>query len=391
MKKLLTIVVAMMALVAFAGAAWAQATEPGHSAVLGGRIWTDFGYQNLSKELTINQKNDVTSAFLQLSGHSYLRGTWASADKTTGAHIELNVAAKDDDVEIVGLRYAYGWWKFGNCQLIAGQTDGWLGSLAYMPRITFGVNQSGKTGLANWGFIYSGRSPQMRLEWRSGNFGFSVAAVQPGAEKKILPSGTADIYANVPRFDIAAEFKAGGFMATPAFGWSQMNYQGAASDGDNIYRSYIFILPLKYAMGPFTAKMQIHTGANTEAEYSGELLDNMKPAPKILPVSPSPNKLYETKECGGVVALEYALGALTVTGGYGQVNIQNESWKTISANTLKVDSYDRKALFVALPFSVTKNLTVSPEFQYYMYGESPLSNKDMGNEWLLGLQFKFLF
>jgi hypothetical protein len=388
MKKIFAIAVAMMAFVAFAGAAWAQATEPGPSAVLGGRIWTDLGYQNLSKEQTINQKDDVTTSFLQLSGHSYLRGTWTSADKTTGGHVEINTAAKENDTEVVGLRYAYGWWKVGNCQLVAGQTDGWLGSLAYMPMTTFGVTQSGKTGLLNWGFVYSSRSPQMRLEWRSGNVGFSVAAVQPAAEQ-VTNIANVDMYSNVPRFDVAAEFKAGGIMTTPAFGWSRVNYQGLANGFDDDYNSWIVMLPLKYTVGPFTAKMQLHTGANTEAEYSGELQNNMRNAPKIMPVGLGANKVYDTEEIGGVVALEYAIGALTVTGGYGQVRIENDYWKV--ANGYKNDSYDRSAWFVALPFAVTKNFTVSPEFQYYMYGDNPVSNTDLGNEWLLGLQCKFLF
>ena len=387
MKKIFAIAVAMMAFVAFAGAAWAQATEPGPSAVLGGRIWTDLGYQNLSKEQTANQKDDVTTSFLQLSGHSYLRGTWTNADKNTGGHVEINTAAKENDTEVVGLRYAYGWWKVGNCQLIAGQTDGWLGSLAYMPMTTFGVTQSGKTGLLNWGFVYSSRSPQMRLEWRSGNVGFSLAAVQPAAEQRINIEKV-DTYSNMPRFDIAAEFKAGGIMTTPAFGWSRVNYQGLANGLDDEYNSWIVMLPLKYTVGPFTAKMQLHTGANTEAEYSGELQSNMRNAPKIMPVGLGA-KVYDTEEIGGVVALEYAIGALTVTGGYGQVRIENDSWT--AANGYKNDSYDRSAWFVALPFAVTKNFTVSPEFQYYMYGDNPLNNTELGNEWLLGLQCKFLF
>ena len=382
MKKLFAIVVAMMAFVAFAGAAWAQATEPGPSAVLCGSICTDLGYQTLSKDQTFNQKDDVITSFLQLSGHSYLRGTWTSADKTTGGHIEINALSKENDEEKVGLRYAYGWWKVGNCQLVAGQTDGWLGSLAYMPMTTFGVSQSAKTGLINWGFVYSSRSPQIRLEWRSGNVGFSVAAVQPASEQAVKIDGL-DRYSDVPRFDIATEYKTGGFMTTPALGWSQVKYQGVASGMEDSYNSWIVMLPLKYTVGPFTAKVQLHTGANTETEFSGQLKDNMRAkSPKIMPVGLNTATAHDTEEIGGVIALEYALGSLVVTGGYGQVRVENDSWR---------DGYDRKAWFVAVPFAVTKNFTVSPEFQYYMYGDHPTTTEDMGNEWLLGLQCKFLF
>ncbi len=388
MKKLFAIMIAVMAIAAIAGSAWAQATEPGPSAVLGGRIWTDLGYQNVSKEQTTNRRDDVTTAFLQVSAHSYLHGVWTSADKTTGGLVEISVAASANDAESVGLRHAYGWWKVGNCQLIAGQTDGWLGSLAYAPLTTLGANQSNKTLMINWGFMYSSRSPQVRFEWRSGNFGFSVAAVQPAAEVATTIAG-ADMYANVPRFDIAAEFKAGGFMTTPAFGWSQLKYQGVAAGWDDNYNSWVVMLPLKYTVGPFTAKVQLHTGSNTEAEWMGELPNAMKSAPKILPVWSATGKEYDTKETGGVIALEYKIGALMITGGYGQVRIENDFWK--ASNGYRNDNYDRRGWFVALPYQVTKNFSLSPEFQYYNYGDSPATNQDMGNEWICGVEFKFLF
>jgi hypothetical protein len=389
MKKLLMCLAAVMAVAALAGSAWAQAVEPGPSAVLGGRIWTDIGYQSLSKEQTVNRRDDVTTALVQVSGHSYLNGRWTSADKTTGGLVEINVVAKAGDTEVVGLRYAYGWWKVGNCQLIAGQTDGWLGSLAYGPLNFFGVSQSQKTGLTNWGFIYSSRSPQVRFEWRSGNFGFSVAAVQPAAEG-ITTIANTDMYANLPRFDVAAEFKAGGFMTTPAFGWSQLKYQGTASGwADDGYTTWLAMLPFKYTVGPFTAKVQLHTGINTENEYAGELPNAIGTAPKIVPIFSAAGKLYDTKEVGGSIALEYRVGALMITAGYGQQRIENDFWKT--SNGFRNDSYDRRAWFLAAPYEVTKNFTVGPEIGYYMYGDSPQTGQDMGTELLAGLQFKFLF
>jgi hypothetical protein len=390
MKKLFVIMVAMMALVAFAGSAWAQATEPGPSAVLGGRLMTDFGYQNLSKELTTNKKDDVTSAFINVNGQTYLRGTWTSADKTTGGLIELSAAAAAGDSESVGLRYAYGWWKVGNCQLVAGQTDGWLGSLAYAPsQMLFGGTQSGKGFLINYGTLYSGRSPQVRFEWTSGAFGFSVAAVQPAAEQVTTISG-ADMYANVPRFDLAAQFKAGGLMTTPAFGWSQLKYQGVASGWDDSYNSWVVTLPVKYTVGPFTAKFQIHTGANTENEWYGEATaSTLRTIPKIVPVFSATGKEYDTRETGGQLSLEYQVGALTVVGSYAMVKIDNDYWK--GSNGYKNDNYDRKAWLLGLPYAVTKNFTIIPEFHYYMYGDSPQTGADMGNEWLLGLEFKFVF
>jgi hypothetical protein len=388
MKKVFIIALAVMAVVAMSASAWAQATEPGPSAVLGGRIMTDLGYQNLSKENTTNRRDDVTTAFLQVSSSSYLRGTWTSADKTTGGLVELGVSAKAGDTEVVGLRFAYGWWKVGNCQLVAGQTDGWVGSAAYGPRQELGTTLSAKNQMRNFGFIYSGRSPQVRFEWRSGNFGFSIAAVQPAAEGVTTIANT-DMYANVPRFDVAAEFKAGGFMMTPGFGWSQLKYQGVARGWDDNYNSWVAILPIKYTVGPFTAKLQVHTGSNTENEWLGESNTSMGNAPKIIPVFSATGKEYDTKEMGGMVAAEYQIGALTATAGYGLVRVENDFWK--NSNGFRKEDTTRSAWFVAFPYAVTKSFTIQPEFSYWMFGDSPQTGQDLGTEWIGGVQFKFVF
>ncbi len=389
MKKFFVIMLAVAALVALSAPAFAAA-EPGPSFTVGGRMLTDVGYHKLSKELTTNGKEDVTSAFINLAGHSYLHAKFASADKTSGGFVELGLGSKIGDNESTSLRYAYGWWKVGNCRLMAGQDDGWVGTLIHAPKQYLGVTESAKLLLANWGYIYSARAPQVRFEWMSGNFGFAIAAVQPGSEiLPTMPAGS-DLYANVPRFDVAAQFKAGGFWTQPGFGWSQLKAEGTPSGSDDTVTAWIGILPVKFTAGPFTAKAEIHYGQNNDIEWSGELITGIRSAPRSMPVIGSTGKIEDTKQVGGFLALEYKITpALEVTAGYGIEKISNDAWKKWSG--YKNDDYTRQAYFVAFPYQVTKNFSLHPEFNYFNYGDKIQDGKDFGNEWMAGVQLRFVF
>jgi len=388
MKKLFVLMVAVMALVAFSAPAWAADTVPGPSVTVNGRILTDLGYQNLSKELTTNKKDDVTTAFINVAGHSYLRGVFTSADKTTGGFIELGLASKLGSSETTSLRYAYGWWKVGNCRLLAGHTDGWLGSLAYHPKQYLGVSQDAKLLLGQWGYKYSGRHPQVRFEYMAGNFGFSLAVVQPAAE--VLPTVTgADTYASLPRFDLAFDINFGGLKLMPAFGISQVKFQGVPSGYDDNVTTWIAMLPFKFTMGPFTAKFQAYTGNNLDIEYSGNLLAATQSFQRSLPAYDSKGKVQDTKETGGFLSFEYQIGQLELVAGYGMVKVENDLWK--KSNGYAKEDNTRNAWFVAFPYQITKNFSIHPEFSYYNYGDLLTTGKEAGNEWLMGVQFRFVF
>jgi hypothetical protein len=394
MKKTFAIMVALVALVAFTAPAWAT-EAPGPSFTVQGRMLTDLGYHNNSKELTNNKKEDVTSAFVNLANTSYLRATFTSVDKSTGGMVELGLNSKINNQEGVSLRFAYGWWKVGNCRLYAGQTDNWLGSTAFAPKQYLGQTEGGKNTLTNWGYIYGGRNPQAGFQWESGMFGVQLALVQPGAEKVPTVAATQDLYANVPRVDFALMFKAGGLLVQPGIGWSQLKLEKAATGGDDTFTSWIGILPVKFAMGPFTAKAEVHYGQNNDAEWSGGRLSGLGSLPLSMPYTKSDGKIEDTKQVGGFLALEYKIiPAWEVTAGFGIDKLNNDAWKTTVAKGgagWKEDNYTRTAWFLALPYEVTKNFKIHPEFAYYNYGDNVKDGKDFGTEWIGGLQFQFVF
>lgn len=393
MKKFFAIMVAVAALAAFTAPAWAD-EAPGPNVVIGGRFLTDLGYNKVSKELTNNQKEDVTTAFVNMAAHSYMNAKFTSADKTTGGFVEMGITSKANNQESMLLRYAYGWWKVGNCRLLAGHDDGWLGSLAFAPKQYFGLTQSGKLLLSNWGYTYSGRHPQVRFEWASGNFGFALAAAQPGAEKLPTIPANEDYYANVPRFDLTVRFMGGGLLVMPSFGISQLQMEGTPSGADDSFTTYIALLPVKYTIGPFTAKAEFHYAQNSEVEWNG-VDGGLKTMIRNSPFIGTNGKLEDTKMVGGFVALEYKLTQdWEATAGFGIEKLNNDAWKKSVASGgagYKDDEYYRKAYFVAFPYQITKNFAIHPEFGYYDYGDAPQTDKDAGNEWLLGLQFRFVF
>ncbi len=388
MKKLV-FVFAMLAMLTMAAGAWAaNDAVPGPSVTVNGRITTELGYQNLSKELTTNKKDDVTTAFVNVTSGSYLRATFTSADKTTGGLIELSVASSAGSSESTGLRFAYGWWKVGNCKLVAGQTDNWLGSMAYAPSQVLGDRQSTKENLRRWGYVYSGRNPQINFQWQSGNFGFMIAAVQPGSEK--LPTVTgADTYASLPRFDAAVEFKAGGFSIAPGAGWSQVKFQGVTM-GDDSATQWVAMVPMKFTTGPLTIKLSAHTGNNIDLEWSGQKLSATRSLPISEPIRDAKGKITDTKTTGGALSLEYKItDALSAGAGYGMEKHENDYWK--QSNGYKNEDFSINAWYINFPYQVTKNFTLTPEVSYYNYGDSLTTGKDNGNEWLAGFQFRFVF
>jgi len=394
---------AILAAVALLGLAMPvlAADAPGANVVVGGRILTDVGYQSLTKELTSNQKEDVGTSFVNLAGHSYLNAKFTSADKSTGGFIELGLSSKNGNQEGVSLRYAYGWWKVGNCRLVAGQDDGWIGTLKHHPKQYLGLSQSAKLLLSNWGYIYSGRHPQARFEWMKDNMGFSLAVVQPGAEltpqqtgglttgSTALP-GSIDVYSTIPRLDLAAQFTFGGLWIGPGFGWSQMKIEkGNNAMKDDTITAWVAILPVKFTMGPFTAKAEVHWGQNNEYDWNG-VNAGLKSLARSVAYRKADGSIEDTRNVGGFLALEYKLtSALEATAGYGIEYLNNDAWKKDAG--FQNDDYRRQAFFVALPYTVTKNFSIHPEFNYFNYGDAVTNNADNGNEWMLGVQFRFVF
>ncbi|MFH2126262.1 MAG: hypothetical protein ABIK12_07075 [Pseudomonadota bacterium] len=383
MKKFIIMALAVMAALAVSVPAWA--VEPStYTFEMAARMLTDIGWQQKSEELTNNKSSDVGSWFINMPGHSYLRARFHSVDKNVGGRIELGLKSLQPDTN-VSLRYAYGYWRVGNCRILAGQTDNWFGSLAYHVRQYVGLNENSHLLLFGWGFLWPHRVPQVQFTYSTDRWGVQFALEEPRQTTNYFGSGT-DTSFVFPRASLTFMFKYGAFMTHPGFSFVQHSYEaGDTGAFDDSYTTWAFVLPMKYTTGPFTLKFQAHCGANFATEYPFYPTDWTRPYRSEI----TSGEIENTSIFGAVIAGEYQIGKLMLTGGVGYEGFTNDAWS--EKNGYSKDETKRFGAFVAAPYQFTKNFGIHPELSYYSYGDNPKTGDDMGKEWLLGVQFRFVF
>ncbi|MBU4275193.1 MAG: hypothetical protein KKC30_00480 [Proteobacteria bacterium] len=381
MKKLVTILVAVAAMVAISVPA--LAVEPSsYTFDMGARMLTDIGWQSKSEELTKNQSSEVGSWFVNVPAHSYLRARFYSVDKNVGGRIELGLKSVQPDAT-VSLRYAYGYWRVGNCRILAGQTDNWFGSTAFAPKQFVGNSISnGYTTnhlmFMGWGFVWPHRVPQVQFTYETDQWGIQFALEEPRNKSTLDDASDVDNVFIMPRMTLTAMVRYGAFMFQPGVMYVKHGYEaGDTGSSDEEWDTMIFLLPIKFAAGPFTLKFQGHYGKNFATEIPFYETKWTKP---VL----NGSEVEDTIIWGGSLAGEYKIGKLMLTGGVGYENWSNDTWTND-------DEITRWAAFVAVPYQFTTNFGIHPEFAYYKYGDNPNTGEDMGNEWVLGVQFRFIF
>ncbi|MCB2228870.1 MAG: hypothetical protein KQH53_19505 [Desulfarculaceae bacterium] len=385
MKKWLILTLAVMLGLAAASPAWAVDTST-YTFELQARMLTDIGWWNKSQELTNNGSDDVGTWFLTLPGHSYLQARFYSVDKNVGGRIELGLKSVQPDAT-VSLRYAYAYWRVGNCRILAGQTDNWFGSLAYHIRQYVGLEENAHLLMFGWGFLWPHRVPQVQFTYNTDKWGIQFALEEPRQKTNLFDAGgTTDAAFMFPRASLTLMFRYGGFMTHPGFNFVNHKYEsGSTGAFDDSYNTWAFVLPIKYTIGAFTLKFQGHYGINFATEYPFFPVDLTQPYRNGIDTG----GIDDTTIYGGVLAGEYQIGKIMVTGGVGYENFSNDAWS--GKNGYSKDENVRLGAFIAVPYQFTKNFGVHPEFSYYSYGDDPKTGNGMGNEWLLGVQFRFVF
>ncbi len=392
--KRFTMIIAVVAVLALAAPALADIASPSPQFSVGARMLTDFGWWNRSDELTTSGK-DVGTIFLNMPGHSFLRTRYYNADKSVGGRIELGLKSLQPEAS-VSLRYAYGYWRVGNFRLLAGQTDNWFGSLAYHARQYVGLNEGAKLLLFGWGALWPHRVPQVQFTYSTATWGVQFALEEPRDRDTWGGATNVDIVYTFPRASLTLMFKAGGFMTSPGFSYVNHQYEAGAGSFDDSWTTWAINVPAKFTAGAFTIKFQGHYGINFQDEYpfygarmQGATSGGVTGVPLYGPILVVGSGVKDATIYGGYLAGEYKIGKVMLTAGIGMEHVQNDAWNT--ANGFAKDNNTRTAFFVAAPYQVTKNFGVHPEWSYFKHGDSPATGNDQGNEWLLGIQFRFVF
>jgi hypothetical protein len=376
MRKLFIIGVALALMVGFTATAMAAA---GPSVTLGARVNQRFAY-NFSSEERNSSGEDITQQAVALVGNSYWRAKFLSADKKVGVMVELGLPNANT-------RFAYGWYKIGNCTLYGGQKGDYF--YAYFPD---GSRMSVVAGDAiGWGHPYHGRHPQVALEWASGNFGvyFSLqtppdqtGSINQGSAATPVDFGAADQYATLPAVHLGFKFKTAMFSTQPAFLWTQTKWEGLASGVDDDVQCWGAWLPLQFKAGGFTVLLQGHYIVNPTGVWSS--------MPSFAGPSLSPDGSFgDTTNLGGLIQLKYTMGALDVYAGFGYENFNNDDWKDQLG--WSEDDNSRMLYYLGMAYRVHKYFIIYPEFNYNDYGDAPQSGSDLGNEWVIGVLLRFIF
>ena len=372
MKKTLIIALAAALVVAFSVPAFAA-----YTVKMGARVNQEIGWSFVSKEQTVNQKDDVVNSFVNLVGNSYLRAKFMSEDKKVGAMIEIGMKEGSN----IGTRHAYAWYKMGNCTFLAGQTDNWQGGAGIY--WTSQKLSEGPTGgdVLGWGKAWVPRQPKVQITWTSGAFGFQAALEKPRTLPVNYSISTVDIVNKIPTVSLALNYATKSFQITPAFMWTQWQAEGDTQGYEDSINAMGIIVPIAIKAGAFKIILEGHYATNPAGLYSGYST--------LGKAIFKDNDIEDTRLVGGYGEVSYATGALRIAVGCGVESFTNDAWK--SQLGYKDDNLTRWMGWIALPYQAHKYLTIRPELDYYTYNDVATTGEDGGNNWILGVLFRFVF
>ncbi len=370
MKKLFIVAIALAAALAITAPAFAKYT-------IGGLALTDFGWRFQEQERGLN--DDLTSFFLDVPGHSRFKASWVNASKDTGMFIEFGIRSVTGQNENLTLRHIYGWYKIGNCKILIGHTDTWAGTLAFAPSQNLSLHQGLHLLLMGWGVFWSERNNQIQLTYMKGGLGFQIVLADPQAPAMFAGNQ----HSLFPRVELALQLRVGGFGFIPGFTWLRVESELPAGFGgaDDDVDAWVINLPAKFNIGGLSIRGGFHYGQNlrilSQTFYGPGAGLNV-----FGPLFNAAGKLEDTDVYGGYLAIHYRIGAIRLVGGAGFENADND---------FLADDYTRWGIFFGVQYSVNKHFAINPEIGRYDHGDNPANNADLGEEWILGIQFKFWF
>jgi hypothetical protein len=410
MKKLGLLALVLGLVIAFAVPAMSFTIEgaKGEKMYIGGVFMTDAYWQSRSKELVYGYSangqalgGDLTQFVMAVPIHSRLRGSLEIGN--VGGFWEFGMGGSEANTSgavstysvnnYVETRKLYGWYKFGNCELRAGKDDGYYFSV--VPSQYMGTNQGHIFGFG-WGVIYDVREPQLRFTQNvSKEFGYMVTLLQPTVwtDASIGTTPNRLSYNTFPRLAAKLMINTGMFSFYPAFQgqyakWDQLNNVGnrvGTSPDDNI-TSWQAQLPIVMRAGPFTGTLMGYYGQNS-APFIPFASSFHTPAREL-----SSGSIKNTTDMGGFINLAYTVGAATPALYFGYDNAKNSD---IFKGPTGDDYNNRMMLGGSVLIKIAEGFFIAPELSYYDYGKYPAgvanAGRDIGKEWMGGVQFSFIF
>ncbi len=404
-----------------------SATAEAYQVKVGARVDTDVGYMWRTGSSYGNndiRMPDLTTFYVAMPVTNYLRVDWTSNDKSTGARIEFGISAGIGHGAVaVGLRYMYGWYKFGSCELVIGHTDNLLASLAYAPYQWLGLAAAGSFtsgGLAaapvvlfiGMGKQYSGRFAQIALYYYLGPWTFMVALGQASTGNAGNPVNVASVANTMfPRLDLVVKYKGKYIGLAPGISiyMSEREPIEGANIVDDRILSYLLVLPFRISFGRWRIKGELSHGRNWVAAnyFPGQTIWNTAVYWGGA-ADPSRIKVEDTYFLAACLGLEYHLGRVSLHLGGGWHKSTNATEDVPGG--WRHGQQVRYAFNFAVRYRVNKHFVIAPEVSYWFYGWDPTQDvgggpgpggrvpvpngsmfADLGSAWLVGISFQFRF
>lgn len=355
--------------------------------VVGMMAYTDLGYYYRDTERMKTQNSTVDGGvgdvFIDMPHHSRLYSKCTTED--CGGYFELGVGS-DTETSVgtanANFRKLYGWYDFGNFRIEAGHTEP-IGACRYNPTQLFGLGRALHIILAGWGNIYD-RAAQANLIFQGGAFYLGVGLSTNN--RFAIWDGDGEEYNYVPRVHLVAGMNSASFSILPNITFEQAEADDTSAKDSSAY-AWVIEVPVSIQAGMFGVKVSGHYGQNVGTIYSrfynlSYIGQNATGAVQ----TKADGEVEDTTCWGGYFDVSFGGKPLAVHLIGGVQHVENDSWQYEDSNT-------RFAAVVRVPYSITGNFSLSPEIAYYEYGDdvNVEHDKDLGTEWMAGVQFQFVF
>ena len=277
----------------------------------------------------------------------------------------------------------YGWLEFKHFRIEAGNR-GTLGAGRQNPSQFLGIGPVLRYGLAGWGNI-GDQAPQINVVFHHEPVYLALGVSNNSVFS--LPDAELDL-GLVPRFHLVGGIESDRITVLPNVTLMQTEVDDLPQKDDTV-PAWVVEVPFSVHAGSFGAKFSAHYGINVGNVYEG--LYNLSYVGQHAHgkwQSDDEGAPVDTKGYGGYFDLSFGGEPLTMHIMGGVQVVKNRRWKNDDSNT-------RWAAVVRMPYALNSYLLLSPELGYYVFGNDvnvdPGEEKDLGSEWLGGIQFQFLF
>jgi hypothetical protein len=411
MKKVLTIAFAALLLVAFTAPAMAKTT-------IGGILFTDFYYYKQSEENVaggINKSIGQTTAgidsstqtVIEVPSISRLRIRWTNEDNV-GMYYETGVHGGNGSAAS-GMRHFYGWWDITpSFRLMAGHSTTPFSVLN--PSQLIGTHAGTASGFGTdlhvigigYGEFYSGRFPQVRIEWKYPNdMGRLAVALVNGHAGTVFPTGGTE-NSVIPRIDIGSPLYFKNFKLYPSLFYERVSFDTNVAGIDDSYDAWGLNLGGTFGIGPVNFAAEINYGknwSNTRRTGGVSTAEAFQTVRFVDSDGTGVANAYEDATCWGWwvdISFKFAMATPHII--VGNATAENDNGfgpgDDIEASTWMYG--------VSCPIALAKGFSIRPEIMFYdddsdanngsdVNADGVPDEIDYGDELLIGVQFQVTF